>query len=126
MSISRKQFCERMLSSSVVLLFTACGGGGSGYSSSPSPSPAPTPTAAGTCGAGDAAITGNHGHALTVPRTDLDSTVDITYNIQAQADHNHTVTLSAAQLAQLKAGQMVTVTSSTTFSHNHAVTVSCS
>ena len=122
MSITRKQFCERMLSGSVVLLFSGCGGGGS-YSSSPAPAPAPSPSAAQSCSA--STISGNHGHSLTVPASDLDSMADITYNIQGAADHNHMVTLSAAQLAQLKAGQMVTVTSSTTLSHNHDVTVSC-
>jgi len=123
MSITRKEFCERMLGSSVVvLLFGGCGGGGD-YASSSAPSP--SPSAAGTCGASGAAISGNHGHALTVPRADLDSTAGITYDIRASADHSHTVTLTAAQLSALKAGQMVTVTSSTTLSHNHDVTVTC-
>ncbi|HJW11996.1 MAG TPA: hypothetical protein VJ598_09430, partial [Albitalea sp.] len=70
-------------------------------------------------------ITGNHGHVLSVPKTDLDSTSDKVYSIMGSAAHDHTVTLTAAQLAQLKAGMSVTVTSTTTLSHNHDVTVSC-
>jgi hypothetical protein len=52
--------------------------------------------------------------------------VAIAYNIQGAADHNHNVTLTAAQLAQIKGKTAVTVTSSMAGDgHTHSVTVNC-
>jgi hypothetical protein len=120
MEISRKRFVETMAGGSALLLFHGCGGGGSSYGGAPAPSPAP----ASGCSPNIAA---NHPqpHALLIPVTDLDSTTAKTYDIQGAADHSHTVTFSAAQLAQLKAGTMVTVTSTTTLGHEHQVSVTC-
>ena len=70
-------------------------------------------------------IAGNHGHVLSIPAADLNATVDMTYGIQGSADHNHTVTFTPAQLAQLKAGTAVTVTSTTNLSHSHDVGTRC-
>jgi len=131
MSVSRKQFLLSLTGSAIAVLLQGCGGGGDGYSGPapspaspmPPPPPAPPPGPADTCSATQ--ITGNHGHMLTIPKADTDSTVDKIYDIQGSADHNHTVTLTTAMLAMLKAGNSVTVTSSTTFSHNHDVTVKC-
>ena len=86
------------------------------------------PTSA--CGSSGAQISGNHGHVLTVPTADLDSATAMTYSIMGAATHDHMVTLTPAELAQLKAGQSVTVTSTVTNasgfgSHSHGVTVSC-
>lgn len=114
MNMTRKQFLGSLAGGTVVLLISGCGGGGGGGYSGPP---------ASTCGA--TSITGNHGHALTIQRSDLNSMTDKVYNIQGSADHNHTITLTVAQLAQLKAGNMVTVTSSVTLAHQHDVTVSC-
>ncbi|HSW27681.1 MAG TPA: hypothetical protein VLJ62_33305, partial [Burkholderiaceae bacterium] len=84
--------------------------------------PAPLPTS--SC---SESIVGNHGHVLTIPVADLDSQTPKSYDIAGAAGHNHQVTFSAAQLAQLKAGTAVTVTS-TAFAgdgHTHSVTVDC-
>jgi hypothetical protein len=116
-TMTRKAFCGALLSSTVVLLVQGCGGGGT-YSASPGSMDLPA------SGCADA-IADNHGHALLVAKTDLDSLVDKTYNIQGAATHNHTLTLTVAQLGTLKAGTAVTTTTSTTESHSHAVTVSC-
>lgn len=122
MVISRKDFCNGLLGGSAVLLFPGCGGG-SDYGGSPAPAPTPAPAA---CGATGAAISGNHGHVLTVPRADLDSATDMNYSIAGTAGHDHTFTLTVAQLQALKAGQTVTVTTGTTNAHSHQVTPSCS
>jgi hypothetical protein len=119
MDISRKRFVKTMFSGSAVLLFTSCGGGGS-YNGSPAPAPAP---AGNSCN--PAQIAGNHGHELVIPLSDLDSAIAKTYDIHGTADHTHSVTFSAVQLAQLKAGTMVTVTSTETELHTHAVSVTC-
>ena len=101
-----------------VLLVQGCGGGGSDSGAGSN-----NPPAANTCGG---SISGNHGHTISIPKADLDSMTDKTYNIQGTATHNHTITLTPAQLTQLKtAGASVDVTSSTAEAHNHGVTVSC-
>jgi hypothetical protein len=128
MGITRKRFLRSMTGGTVVLLFQACGGGGSyggsgtGYGGNPMP--------ASGCGSSGTQISGNHGHSLTIASTDLDSMTDKVYSIMGAATHDHMVTLTVAQLAKLKAGQSVTVTSSVTNapsigSHSHDVTVSC-
>ena len=130
------------------LLLSACGG--SDYSDpapavapapttappppGPAPAPAPTPAPpppAGALSCGATAISDNHGHTLTIPAADVDSTVAKTYSIAGIADHPHTITLTPVQLAQIKAMTSVTVSSSVDPSpiyatHFHAVTVNCS
>ncbi|WP_374569149.1 hypothetical protein [Ideonella sp.] len=118
MNVTRKRFLGAVGSGTVVLWLQGCGGGGGGYGDDGNDPPQ-------SCGASGAAIAGNHGHVLTIPEADLSSMTDKTYSIQGSAGHDHTVTLTAAQLASLKAGQSVAVTSSTTLAHNHAVTSNC-
>src|SRR5262245_35436336 len=124
MDITRKRFVETMASGSVVLLFTSCGGGSDYNGGTPAPAPAPAPSGT-TCS--PAQISNNHPapHALVIAKSDLDSTTPMTYDIHGTADHTHSVTFSAAQLAQLKAGTTVSMTSTMTFSHDHVVSVSC-
>ena len=86
---------------------------------------APERADANAAAQGRAAISGNHGHSLSIAAADLDSTTAKTYSIQGAATHDHLVTLSPAQLATLKAGGSVTVTSTTTLAHDHAVTITC-
>jgi hypothetical protein len=75
------------------------------------------------CGA--TAITGNHGHALTIAAADLDSPVDKTFSIAGTADHDHTITLSGLQLQSIKDKLGATTVSSITFGHSHDVSVNC-
>ncbi|HEY6353837.1 MAG TPA: hypothetical protein VIY30_05060 [Burkholderiaceae bacterium] len=122
MNMTRKRLLESMAGGTVVLLVQACGGGGTSSYGNPMP--------ASGCGSSGLQISGNHGHMLTVPTADLASTSAKTYSIMGTATHDHTVTLSPAQLAQLKAGGSVTVTSTVTNaptfgSHSHDVTISC-
>ena len=119
MDVSRKHFVETLLAGSALLVFHGCGGGGDYNGSAGNPMPA--------SGCTDA-ISNNHGHVLAIPIADLDSTTAKTYDIMGTATtHTHTVTFSAAQLAQLKAGTMVTVTSTpaSTDGHTHSASVTC-
>lgn len=116
--MTRKAFCTRLLGGSVVLVIQGCGGGGSSYSGAP---PGPGPGAAGCTDT----IAGNHGHTLTIASADLDSAADKVYNIQGTATHNHTVTLTVANLRALKAGTTVVAMSSMTLAHDHAVSILC-
>lgn len=117
MNITRKRFLSAVGTGTVVLWLQGCGGGGGGSDDDNDPPQ--------SCGASGASIAGNHGHSLTIPEADLNSATDKTYSIQGSAGHDHTVTITAAQLASLKAGQTVVVNSTTAASHMHAVTAAC-
>ena len=135
MSITRKQFLGSVTGGTVTLLIQACGGGGStafialfgggnGGGSNGNQGPA------SSCGSSDGQITGNHGHLLTVPAADLTSTIAMTYSIMGSATHDHLLTLSPSDLAQLNSGGTVTEVSSLTDAapfgpHSHDVTVTC-
>lgn len=119
MNITRKRFLGAMGTGTVVLWLQGCGGGGGGYGDDDNDPPPQS------CGASGTSIAGNHGHSLTIPEADLSSSTAKTYSIQGSAGHDHTVTFTAAQLASLKAGQSVVVTSTTTQSHMHSVTADC-
>ena len=116
MAISRKQFVAALGSGGALWMLAGCGGGGYGGGGSS------TPTS--SCSGG---IATNHGHTLPIAVADLDSPTPKSYDITGSADHGHGVTLSVAQLGQLKGGTAVTVTSTaaSTDGHTHAVTVSC-
>lgn len=112
--MTRKGFLGALGGGTVVLWLQACGGGGGDDDDDGGPL---------QCGA--SSITGNHGHALTIPEADLSSATDKVYSIQGSAGHDHMVTLTAAQLAMLRAGQSVDATSTTASGHNHVVTARC-
>jgi hypothetical protein len=118
MQIDRKTFLLQAAAGGAwILTLGGCGGGGSDNNAS-----TPVPPAAGGC---SATIDANHGHELSIPSADLDATTPRTYRIQGSAAHNHDVTFSAAQLAQLKAGQQVVVVSTIAFDHSHTVGERC-
>jgi len=116
-TMTRKAFLGELAGGAVLLVVGGCGGGGGDYGGG-SMQPAGSGCVAG--------ISGNHGHTLTIPAADLDSPTAKTYNIQGAADHNHQVTFSAADLANLKAGRAVTVTSTETEAHQHVISETCS
>jgi hypothetical protein len=121
MSLTRKDFCQALAAGTALLGLPGCGGGGGDAAATPSPSGSPSPTPS-SCGAD---ISGNHGHAFTIARADLDSATSVTRSIQGSSPHNHNVTLTPAQLQVLKAGGSVTVVSTTGDGHDHSLLVSC-
>jgi hypothetical protein len=76
-------------------------------------------------GACKAEIATNHGHSMSVSAADEMAAVDKTYSIQGSSAHNHTVDLTADDFADLAAGKLVVVQSSTDAGHSHDVTVTC-
>ena len=135
MSITRKQFLGSVTGGTVTLLVQACGGGGpaalallGGGTNDGGTNGNPEPASA--CGSSGSEIAGNHGHQLTVPTADLTSATAVTYSIIGSATHDHLLTLSPVDLAQLNSGGTVTVVSSVTDAptfglHSHGVTVTC-
>ena len=110
MTMTRKEFLKGATFTLVVLgSGSGCGGG-------------TPPTDCGTT------IELNHGHRFTVAKADATAGAEKTYHIQGGADHDHTVTITAAQFADLAAGTQVTVLSSVDIglgTHDHNVTVNC-
>jgi hypothetical protein len=70
-------------------------------------------------------IADNHvhlSHSMTVTAADVDAGVDKTYSIPGTAMHDHTVTITAAQFAQLKLKLAVMDTSTAIICHMHVCT----
>ncbi|MGE3762953.1 MAG: hypothetical protein AB7L94_11890 [Kofleriaceae bacterium] len=88
---------------------------------SPAPGDGPPPT---TC-APEIVIGYNHGHAMTIAPEDLHSTSTRTYQIRGTSDHPHTVDITPAQFASLRANGTLTVTSSYDDDHPHTVVITC-
>jgi len=78
-----------------------------------------------TCATTNIMIATNHGHAGMVPAADVMAGVEKQYNIKGASAHPHTITVTAAMFAMLKAGSAVMVTSSNDAGHTHVVTITC-
>ena len=105
---TRKLFLRQMGGGCLTLVLAGCGGGGDDK------------VVEEVCT--DFLFSGNHGHALVFPTADLNSLTDKSYSIQGTATHDHLFTLTAANLARLKAGQTIlVVTTGITFEHTHDV-----
>jgi hypothetical protein len=86
----------------------------------------PPPLDCDANGARDFFITGNHGHDLVIPQGDFVVPAIHSYSIAGSALHDHTITLTAAQMTAIEVGGLVTVTSTVGGGgHTHDVTVQC-
>lgn len=94
MTMTRKEF---LTGAALTVAALGCGGGG---------------------GANDCGVTIelNHGHRFTVAKADATAGAEKTYHIQGGADHDHTVTITAAQFSSVEIGLAT---------HDHNVTVNC-
>ncbi len=132
--MTRKQFLVRALELSAATLgltvLSSCTGG------SPAPradaGPGSPDARAGGSAAGRCAMDGtsstigdNHGHVLVVPAQDVAAGVDVTYHIQGTSDHDHTVTVRAADFASLQQDRAIMTTSSFDADHDHSILVAC-
>ena len=71
------------------------------------------------------AIAQNHGHVLVVTIADIQAGTDRTYDIRGHATHTHSVTITAAQFAQLAADHGIMTVSTTNAGHSHEILVMC-
>lgn len=137
MQMTRKQFLRSLAGLSAGALVLGCKDGGGepepGIDAPPKPIDAPpqTPDASPdappmtTCNQTSTTIGTNHGHAVTVPGADVAAGVEKSYDIKGASGHPHTITITAAMFAMLKAGTPITVVSTNDANHTHSVTVSC-
>jgi hypothetical protein len=115
--LDRKEFLTGIAGVTVTLVIHACGGDDSEGN----------PTGGGAnCNDGvDATISSNHGHELRIPAADFDAGESKTYSIQGSSTHSHSITLSAQDLTDLKAGQKISKDSTTDAGHTHSLQISC-
>jgi hypothetical protein len=107
--------------SGVAITISACGGG----SSSPTTPSTPPPSGGGggtTTGDKTGVVSANHGHVAVIEAAKLTAANAISLDIRGSADHPHTVSLSASEIASIAANQRVSKQSSTDSSHDHTVT----
>ena len=67
-------------------------------------------------------ISANHGHRATVTNAQITAANGVSLDIRGDADHPHTVALTATQVVQIGNRQQVVVTSTTDAAHQHTVT----
>ena len=85
-----------------------------------------TPSNGGNCleNGGVGKLTGPHDHSFNIAKDDVNLTSDKTYSSSVTNGHSHKVTVSVAQLSELKKNNSVSF--SITDGHTHSVTLSCS
>ncbi len=117
--LTRKEFLSALAAVAALPLVASCGGGDDGGGDADGQ--------AGDCLANGttAAISSNHGHVLAVSAADVEAGTEKTYDISGSADHTHMVTLSANHFGMLQGNSSITVQSTSTDDHTHAVTVNC-
>lgn len=67
-------------------------------------------------------VSANHGHTATITAAQIATGGDVELDITGSSNHPHTVSLSAAQVMQVVAGTRVSVESSNDAAHTHFVT----
>jgi hypothetical protein len=119
MTMTRKEFLGTLIGAGAVL--AGCGGDDGA-----------TPDSGGSqrnCALNGTTVTidANHGHVLTVLKSDVTAGVEKSYDIMGSAAHTHMVTVTAANFATLQsnANGSVMVTSTLGGAHMHSITIVC-
>jgi hypothetical protein len=112
-ALTRREFTAEavlaLLMGCVITVSQACG------DDNPT-NPSPTPTDI------SGVISANHGHIANVTSAQITTGNEVSLDIHGQADHPHTVVVSAADFQTLRSRQPVSKTSTTDFFHSHTVT----
>jgi hypothetical protein len=103
--------------SGVTITISGCGGS----SSSPSTSTPPT-TQPATTGDKTGTISANHGHTATITGAQLTAGGDLAVELTTGNGHTHSVSLTGAEVVQIRGNQRVSKESSSTAGHSHTVT----
>jgi hypothetical protein len=91
---------------------------GCGDDSNPPASPTPPPSSSGVTGS----VSANHGHVASISSAQLTTGGALNLDIRGQADHPHSVQLSADEMTRIAARSQVTKSSSSDNGHSHSVT----
>jgi len=105
--------------SGVTITISGCGGGSSSPSSPSSAGPTPTPPAAGDK---SGSISANHGHTVTITAAQLTAGGDVTLQLTEGSGHTHSLSLTGAEVLQIRDNQKVAKESTSNTGHSHTVT----
>jgi len=119
MSLTRKDFLTGSLALGAIAVLDGCGDSGNGENGSGGAG-----GSGGDGGSSGAACTDGangpsdlqHGHTIAILQADIDDPQDRTYTSDG-GNHNHSVAVTAAELAELAANGTVTVMSDDTHAH---------
>lgn len=121
---TRRDFTVRSvlaMLSGVAITVTGCGGSNSPAAPSSTPPPtSPTPPAGNNDITGSVAA--NHGHIAVITGAQLTAGNAVNLDIMGNANHSHTVALSATEIGQIAGSTRVQKTSTNTSGHAHTVT----
>jgi len=101
----------------LLVSLAACGGGGTATIDAPPPNCLANGTRA--------IIPYNHGHTLDIPAADIAAGTPRSYDITGGADHSHSVSVTAAEMATLAGNGSIQVMSTTGGGHAHTIDVRC-
>lgn len=121
MTLTRKQFLSSMLGIAAGATLFACSSGDDGGGDDDGSNQQGNCVANGTT----VSIASNHGHSLTVSQAEVTAAVDKTYDIKGTSGHSHSVTITAALFAMLKANTAISITSGSGDGHTHQVSIGC-
>jgi len=114
-TISRREFTREWVLAMLAGVAITISGCGDDNNDSPT-----GPTASGDV---TGTVSANHGHEARVTAVQITAGAALAaLDIRGNADHPHTVSLTAAQVAQIGNRQQVVVTSTTDNAHQHTVT----
>jgi len=124
--LGRREFSRESLLSllgGLTITVSACSGGGSSPTAATPPAPAGQPGSAGIADV-RGTVSANHGHVALVTGAQISAAGAVMLAIRGAADHDHQLSLSAAEMARLRDGQSVAVRSAGSQDHDHLVTFS--
>ena len=124
----RRQFVKLTTGSLIALggsVFLVSCGGGYGGGASAAEDPAAPPQQSGTQIVYSTSIVGGHFHTFGIETSALASppTDGVAGSTSDDAGHTHTVAVSMADLQSVAAGQTIKVTTGSTASHTHVLTL---
>ena len=99
------------------ITITSCGGDES--PTTPAPNATPTPAASTDK---EGAVSNNHGHRAVITAAQLTAGGALEFNIQDVGTHGHMLSLEASEVVNIRNGQRVSKTTSSTNNHMHTVT----
>ena len=102
--------------SGVTITISGCG---EDSPSTPDPTPTPTPTPTGDK---TGSISGNHGHTATITGAQLTAGNDLMVQLTTGEGHTHSVSLTGAEVVQIRGNTRVSKDSTTDAGHSHTVT----
>lgn len=88
----------------------------------PTPTPDPDPDPNGNGDGLEGTVSENHGHEAVITDGELTAGNELVLNIRGEADHPHTVGVSADEVMRIDDGETVAKQSSNDDGHSHTVT----